>query len=100
MWRLLKLVPTVRGNGMSEPTTAPAHLGFLSAAWLILRRGLRPLLVYEIVFRTLLFLVLGPLSVALLNALVRQSGQPAITNLGLLSFGLSPLGIATLVLGV
>src|SRR5262249_32677039 len=77
--------------------TSPAHHGFLSAAWLILRHGVRPLLVYEIVFRTVLFLVLGPLSVALLNALVRQSGQPAITNNGLLSFALSPLGLATLV---
>jgi len=82
---------------MSEPTTTPTHHSFLSAAWLVLRRGVRPLLASVIVFRTVLFLVLAPLAVALLNALVRQSGQPAITNNGLLSFALSPLGLATLV---
>jgi glycerophosphoryl diester phosphodiesterase len=73
--------------------------GFLQAARLALGRGLRPLLTCEIVWRVLWLLVLGPLSVAVLNALVQQSGRPAVTNLGLLSFGLSPLGLVILVLG-
>jgi glycerophosphoryl diester phosphodiesterase len=58
------------------------------------------LFAYEAIWRVLMFLMIGPLSIMVLNALVQQSGRPAITNLGLLSFVLSPLGLATLVLSV
>lgn len=85
---------------MAERTRIePTALGYFPAARLVLRQGLGPLLAYGMLWRGLLLLVFGPLSVAVLNALVQQSGQPAITNVGLLSFGLSALGFFTIVLG-
>src|SRR5262249_47545149 len=47
-------------------------------------------------FATLM--VLGPLGVALLNAIIRLSGDGAVVNNQLLAFALSPLGLTTLLL--
>lgn len=82
---------------VTAPTPPPTFLSTTRAA---LTRGLRPLIAFEMVFRLLLVLAIGPLSVSVLNALVRQSGQPAITNFGLISFLFTPLGLFTVVLGL
>jgi glycerophosphoryl diester phosphodiesterase len=83
---------------MSTPAPTPVDLDIFRSARLAVRRSIGPMLLYEIVFRLFRLLLLGPLLVALLNALIRLSGQPAITNTGLLSFLLTPLGIITLIL--
>jgi glycerophosphoryl diester phosphodiesterase len=73
-------------------------LRFRSDAWPAVRRGLGPLLGYEIIFRIASFVLLGPLAVALLNLLISWTGEPSVANTQLLAFVLSPLGVISLVL--
>lgn len=64
-------------------------------------RLLRPLLAYEIYWKAIALFLTGPLVIALLNALIALSHEPVVSNTGILSFLLSPLGVATIVvLGV
>src|SRR5262249_62339155 len=58
---------------------------------------LRPLLAYEVIWKLLTVWLLGPLSLALLHALIGLSHEPAVTNTKLLTFALSPVGVATAV---
>jgi glycerophosphoryl diester phosphodiesterase len=62
-----------------------------------LRRLLRPLLAYEIIWKLLTIWLLGPLSVALMHALIGLTHEPAVTNTKLLTFALSPVGVTTAV---
>ncbi len=69
-------------------------------AWCSTRAALgggRTLLAYEVLWNLLALAALGPLSLALVHALIRLSGEPSVANTGLISFALSPLGISTLV---
>jgi glycerophosphoryl diester phosphodiesterase len=82
-------------------TSAPADRWLPGDAWrsarAALRGNLRTLLAYEILWKLLAVAALGPLSVALIHALISLSGGAAVANTDLLSFALSPLGVGTLV---
>jgi glycerophosphoryl diester phosphodiesterase len=82
-------------------TTSSTAPGSPAEAWssarAALRGNLRTLLAYEILWKLLAAVALGPLSVALLHALIRLGGGPSVANTDLFSFALSPLGIGTVV---
>lgn len=54
-------------------------------------------LIYEVGWKVVTLFLLGPLVTALLNAAIALGWNSAVTNGSLLHFGLSPLGLATLV---
>jgi glycerophosphoryl diester phosphodiesterase len=59
-------------------------------------RALPSLVVYESIWKFVALMVLGPLAVALLNALIRLSGDVAVANNDIIAFALTPLGASTL----
>src|SRR5262245_45299329 len=64
-------------------------------------RSLGTILSYEILWKGIALVLLGPLSIAILHALVSLTQEPAVANTGLIAFGMSPLGVTTgLVFGV
>ena len=67
-------------------------------AWPLLRRIGRRVLAFEIVWKLASFLVLGPLTTAILNAAISVGHGRAVTNEALLGFAASPTGLATLFL--
>jgi glycerophosphoryl diester phosphodiesterase len=83
--------------GMSSPTDAWSLGEAWSSARAALCGNLWTLLAYEILWKVLAFVALGPLSVALVHALIGLSGEASVANADLVSFVLSPLGIGTLV---
>jgi glycerophosphoryl diester phosphodiesterase len=83
---------------MGETAVKWPLLRFRYDAWPAVRRGLGSLLAYEIIFKIASFFLLGPLTVALLNVLIGRTGEPSVANTQMVSFLLSPLGIATLIL--
>jgi len=83
-------------GGQAETQTTTPLLSFRTDALPTLRRGLRPLLLYELVLKIVVILLLGPLTAALVNALIALTGEPSIANDKLLAFALSPLGITTI----
>src|SRR6266511_3201370 len=82
---------------MAETKPEPL-LSYRGLAWPVLRTGFRPLLAYGIVWRLVFLLLLGPLTLGIVNSLIALSGEPSVGNLDLISFGLSPLGISTVVI--
>ena len=65
-----------------------------------LRRCLPQLLIFDILFKILAFVLLSPLLAWLFRAMLGASGSRAIGNTDILLFLLSPLGLATLALVV
>jgi glycerophosphoryl diester phosphodiesterase len=90
-----------QGDPMLAAMPPPTDAWSLAEAWCsaraALRGNLRTLLAYELLWKLLTFAALGPLSVALVHALIRLSGETSVANTDLVSFVLSPLGIGTLV---
>lgn len=64
----------------------------------VLRHRWRALLVYHLFFTLLLTSVLLPASSLMLQALLDRSGEPVVTNFEIVSFLLSPAGLAWLAL--
>lgn len=64
----------------------------------VLRRRWRALLLYHLFFTILLTSLLLPASSLVLQALLRRTGEPAVTNLDIVTFLLSPTGLAWLLL--
>ncbi|NQT13409.1 MAG: hypothetical protein HQ582_11710, partial [Planctomycetes bacterium] len=85
---------------MSESTRPRPFVDVFRAVYRGLVRGAAPLAVYEILAKSLAAGVLGPLSAGLLAMLISFSGSVAVSNEQILSFALSPLGIASLGLSV
>ncbi len=54
-------------------------------------------LIYEVGWKVATLFLLGPMATALLNAAIALGWDSAVTNGALLRFGLSPMGLATLV---
>jgi glycerophosphoryl diester phosphodiesterase len=84
-------------SALTSPTDTSSSGEVWYSARAALRGNLRTLLAYEVLWKLLALVALGPLSVALVHALISLSGEAAVANTGLLSFALSPLGIGTLV---
>ena len=82
----------------STPAVSPPYLTFRDDGLLALRRVAGGLLIYESVWKFLIWMVLGPLGLALLHAAIRLQGEVAVANTQLVSFALSPLGFITLLL--
>src|SRR5262245_42369413 len=83
---------------MTAATVQSPRLSFWRDALPALRNGLRPLLAYQVLWKILTLVLLGPLTLALLHTLVAWSGEAVVANSRLLSFVLSPLGLTTLVI--
>lgn len=75
----------------------PGVLADLRSAGPLVLAHRRAIVRFEVGWKLLSFLLLGPATVALFHASIALSGEPSITNTALARWALSPLGFATIV---
>jgi glycerophosphoryl diester phosphodiesterase len=81
---------------MPEPPPIAA-ISLLRAAFGTVRRGLAPLLWYELFFKLLAVAILTPLATRLMTVFIHSTGSVAVSNTAIVGFLASPSGVAAVV---
>jgi glycerophosphoryl diester phosphodiesterase len=81
---------------MPEPSPI-ATAGLLRAAFGTVRRGLAPMLWYELFFKLLAVAILTPLATRLMTVFIQSTGSVAVSNKAIVEFLASPSGVAAVV---
>ena len=81
---------------MPQPPSITAT-GLLRAAFDTVRRGLAPMLWYELFFKLLAAAILTPLATRLMTVFVESTGSVVVSNTAIVGFLASPRGVAAVV---